>query len=392
MLESVAAGTTTVVDHAHITRSPEHVKLAIAATASSGMRSVFCYTPMMLVKQFNPLSFHPNPLEDWVMQTFDELADNGAFGDGRVSLGFAWDLWFLPSELVKDVFARVKDKGVKTITCHGSASLNLNAIRQASDLGLLDESIIVSHGGTIVKRDAELLKKAGGFISSTPSSELQMAMGRPYCFDASFQDGGVSSDSIGLQSNAAIGVDCHASTAGSIISEAKLGLQDARNHFNEYHMKRDKIPCSLPESLSVEAAFNLATIKGAEAVNMSNEIGRIAEGYNADLVIFDALSPSMVAAAQHDPVAAIILHSSPADIDTVIVDGIARKKDGKLLSVRVDESARPVINKEKLDWADIARRIVSSREKMQKDMAKIDYDEAFNSLVKTWHVDATKFV
>ena len=35
----------------------------------------------------------------------------------------------------------------------------------------------------------------------------------------------------------------------------------------------------------------------------------------------------MVGAAQHDPVAAIILHSSPADIETVIVDGIVRKKD-----------------------------------------------------------------
>lgn len=233
MLESIAAGTTTVVEHAHITCSPEHAKLAVSGTASSGIRSVFCYAPIMRVAQFNPLTYHENPLEDWVLQTFDELADNGPFGNGRVTMGFAFDMWFLPPEMTKSIFARVKAKGVKTITCHGTVFLGGSVIQAASSLGLLDDSIIVSHGGTIPKADAELLKAAGAFVSSTPSTEMQMAMGRPYCFDASFQDGGVSGDSIGLQTNAALGVDCHSATAGSIISEAKLGLQDARNHFNE---------------------------------------------------------------------------------------------------------------------------------------------------------------
>jgi cytosine/adenosine deaminase-related metal-dependent hydrolase len=372
MLESIAAGTTTVVDHAHITRSPEHVRSAIAATASSGIRSIFCYTPLMLITQFNPLTFDPNPFEDWVMQTFDELADSGPFGDGRVALGFAFDFWFLPADMVKGIFARVNAKGVKTITCHGSVSLGLNVIQEASNLDLLDEKIIISHGGTILKADAELLKAAG--------------------FDASFQDGGISGNSIGLQDNAALGVDCHSCTAGSIISEARLGLQDARNHYNEYHMKQDKIPEPLPESLNVEAAFNLATIKGAEAVNMSGEIGRIAENFKADLTIFDALSPSMVGAAQHDPVAAIILHSSPADIETVIVDGIVRKKDGRLLPIQVDSNARATVDGDTLDWAVIAKEIVSSRAKMQKEIDKIDFKEAYDSIIKMFHVDEKKLI
>ncbi|KAI4680319.1 uncharacterized protein J4E84_007967 [Alternaria hordeiaustralica] len=392
LLESIAAGTTTVVEHAHITRSPEHAKAAIAGTASSGMRSVFCYTPISLVKQFNPLTWHPNLLEDWVMNTFEELADNGPFGNGRVTLGFAFDFWFLPADMIKGIFARVNAKGVKTITTHGSVSLGGSVVQAVSEHGLLNEKIIVSHGGTIVKADAELLKAAGAFVSSTPSSELQMAMGRSYCFDASFPDGGVSGDSIGLQDNAALGVDCHSATAGSIIAEAKLGLGNARNHYNEHIMKQDKIPRALPDSLSVEAAFNLATIKGAEAANMSSEIGRIAEGYKADFVIFDALSPSMVGAAQHDPVAAIILHSSPADIETVIVDGILRKKDGKILPVHVDSGAKEMIGNDTLDWPSIAKEIVSGREKMQKEIDKIDFDEAYEAILKMFHFDKTKLV
>ena len=391
MLEGVAAGTTTVVDHAHVTCSPDHAKLAIAATASVGIRSVFCYTPIMRVKQFNPLIYYPNPFEDWVMQTFDELADKGPFGEGRVKLGFAFDLFFLPPEMIKSLFAQVKNKGVKTITCHGSVSLG-NIVKSLHDLGLLDESIIISHGGVIRSADAELIKTAGAHLSSTPSSELQMAMGRPYCFDASFIDGGATGDAIGLQDNASLGVDCHTITGGSILTEARIALQNARHIFNEYYMKQGRVPRTVPENLSVEAAFNLATIKGAEAANMSNEVGRIAEGYKADLVIFDALSPSMVAAAQHDPVASIILHSTPADIDTVIVDGIIRKEGGKLLPVSVDGAARQVTGETILDWTTVARKIVSSRANMQEEIDKIEFVEASNALHKLFYVDESRIV
>ncbi|KAF1851372.1 Metallo-dependent hydrolase [Cucurbitaria berberidis CBS 394.84] len=392
MLEGIAAGTTTVVDHAHITVSPDHVRLAIAATASSGIRSVFCYTPMMRVKQFNLLGYHSNIFEDWVMQTFNEIADHGPFGTGRVTLGFAFDSFFLPAEMIKDIFAQVKAKGVKTITCHGSVILGKSVVQNLASLDLLDESIIISHGGTLKKADAELVKAAGAFISSTPSTELQMAMGRPYCFDASFQDGGVSGDSVGFQDNGSLGVDCHSCTAGSIISEAKLGLQNARNHFNEFHMKQGKIPRTLPQNLRVESAFNLATIKGAEAANLSHEIGRIAEGYDADLVIFDSFSPSMVGAAQHDPVAAIILHSSPADIDTVIVGGVVRKRDFKLLPVPLEGCAKKTAGQDVLGWNSIANEVVTSREKMQKEIDKIDFKEAKGTLIKLFHIDESKFV
>ena len=148
----------------------------------------------------------------------------------------------------------------------------------------------------------------------------------------------------------------------------------------------------MPESLSVEAAFNLATIKGAEAVRMESEIGKIAEGYKADLVVFDALSPGMLAAAQHDPVAAIILHSSPADIETVIVDGILRKTDGKLTGLTVDEGAREAIGKGALDWSDIAAEVLRSRERMQKEIEQIDMRAGKRALLKQFGIDEAIFL
>lgn len=390
MLEGIASGTTTVVDHAHITKSPDHVKLAISATASSGIRSVYGYTPMLIVKSFNPFDFHPNPLEDWVMQTFSELCDAGPFGDGRVTMGFAWDLWFLPKEVRDGIFDVVNKKGIRTVTSHSPTLLSIT--KMVHQVGLLDERMILSHGGTITKEDAELIRKTGAHVSATPSTEMQMAMGRAVCFDAGFPGDDSHGERVGVQANSSFGVDCHSNNAGSIISEARLGLQDARNHFNEYRMKGGKIPRKLPESLSVEAAFNLATINGAKGVRMEKEIGRIAEGYKADLAIFDALSPGMVGAAQHDPVAAIILHSSPADIDTVIVDGIVRKKDGKLSPVSVEQAAKGIGASGTLEWIDIAKEVVKSREVMQKEIEKVDVAEGMSSLMKKWHIDEALLV
>jgi hypothetical protein len=271
----------------------------------------------MRVKDMNPMSYHPNPLEDWVMRTFDELADQGPFGAGRVTLGFAFDLFFLPPETIKTLFARVKDKGVKTITNHGSVSLG-NIVHSLKSLDLLDESIIISHGGDIKAADAELIKAAGAHLSSTPRT--------------------------------------------------------------------------IPQNLSVEAAFNLATVKGAEAVNMSKEIGRIAEGYKADIVVFDGLSPSMVGAAQHDPVAAVILHSTPADIETVIIDGIIRKQNGKLLTVTVDAAAQGTTGDESLSWAAVAKKVVESRAQMQGEMNKIDFEKVSAALLKLFHFDESRLV
>jgi cytosine/adenosine deaminase-related metal-dependent hydrolase len=162
MLEALAAGTTTVLDHAHICISPAHAKQGIAATVSSGIRSIFCYTPMVIAKSFSPLTFHPNPLEAWVMQTFSELADQGPFGDGRVTLGFAWDLWFLGPEAVNSVFEKVKQKGIKTITTHAPTMMPVVEILKG--YSLLDTRVVISHGGTITKDRADAIKQAGAHV------------------------------------------------------------------------------------------------------------------------------------------------------------------------------------------------------------------------------------
>ena len=228
------------------------------------------------------------------------------------------------------------------------------------DFGLLGPDLLISHFNNVTDATASALSQCGGHMSATPSTELQMQIGYPVCFRPD------------LASIASLGVDCHSATSASLVSEMRIGLQNARGlHNDAVRSKGEHVT-----SLNVKAAevFNLATIKGARAVGMESEIGSIAEGKRADLVIWDATSPSMLAAAAHDPVAAIVGHSSVGDVETVIVDGVVRKEGGKLKAVEVEGKS--------IEWKAVAKEILESRERIQEKVAKIDYPQAIMDWMK----------
>lgn len=144
----------------------------------------------------------------------------------------------------------------------------------------------------------------------------------------------------------------------------------------------------MPKSVgsTVEEAFNLATIRGAHAMKMGDKIGSIKKGKFADLVIFDSASPSMVCGGVHDPIAAIILHSSPADIDTVIIDGVVRKQNGKLLDVELDAVGKQVAGRNILSWRDVAHELLKSRERIQPEAEKVDYSDGQRKVMQAFHM------
>lgn len=125
---------------------------------------------------------------------------------------------------------------------------------------------------------------------------------------------------------------------------------------------------------------------------MESKVGSIAEGKAADLVIFSGTSPGMVAAAQHDPVAAVMLHSNPNDVEYVVIDGIIRKRAGKLIDVTVDKKAEEIAGKPRLVWDDVAREVIARRDVLQKKIDKIDMKAGTEALIDAWYIDRTKLV
>ena len=114
------------------------------------------------------------------------------------------------------------------------------------------------------------------------------------------------------------------------MTQMRLALQSARAVRNQKIIDRGKLPRTVKHT--VEDVFNLGTILGAKAVGMENEIGSLAIGKLADIVIFDGASPATACVAEENPIAAIILHASIRDVDTVIVNGVIRKEKGQLIT------------------------------------------------------------
>lgn len=118
-LKAIDAGTTFVVDHAHMTYSTEHATDALSATASSGLRSFFCYNFTPRFKSWTTdLVPDTDLIPDWFMEQLAELAAKQPFGDGRVYLGWAFDSLFLPKEMVVSMYEQVRKMGIKLITTH----------------------------------------------------------------------------------------------------------------------------------------------------------------------------------------------------------------------------------------------------------------------------------
>ncbi|KAL3461738.1 hypothetical protein BJX64DRAFT_300098 [Aspergillus heterothallicus] len=352
--ESIHCGVTTVVDHAHMTYSPEHATEAIRATVSSGLRSVFCYTPIWRVTKWpsdgSPVEHDEELLPEWWFSTLEKLAKTAPFGAGRVTLGIGFDHFKLPRERIQDLWRRCRSLGINLFTSHYVANSMTNPIPLLQSSSFLDHTILLSHINGMTASDAETLQKAGAHFSSTPETELQMGLGTPLGFSAEH-----------ITRNASVGIDCHCNNSSDLLRQLRLGMQHARAEENARAAQEGQYPSV---KLKMQEVFNLGTIQGARAVNMADRIGSIEVGKRADIVVFDAAgSPGMVCAAEEDAVAAVVMHSSVGDVEVVIVDGVVRKEGGRLVDVGVlgGSYAEEGGDMKVLDPGEVSRRLLDSR-------------------------------
>lgn len=270
-LEALDAGTTTVVDHAHMNVSPAHSTNGLNATLSSGIRSIFCYAPTGTVATWKPdLTLSQDILADWVWKQLDNLAAAAPWGDGRIQLGLAFDGFFLPKEVVVALYERARKAGIKLITTHyvnnyfGPGSL----VDLLDSYNLLASDILFSHATNLTASDVDKLTNANASISSTPDTELQMGHGHPVCFNP------------GCPPISSLGIDCHSNNSGDIVTQMRLALQSERARRNERIIAEGQNFRSL--DVSVQDVFRLGTIQGARAIGMAEQIGSIEVGKRAD--------------------------------------------------------------------------------------------------------------
>jgi 5-methylthioadenosine/S-adenosylhomocysteine deaminase len=114
----------------------------------------------------------------------------------------------------------------------------------------------------------------------------------------------------------------------------RLALAAERSRANAAAISSDKMAPAV--ELHQRDMLRLATVGGARVWQLDDEIGTLAPGKQADIVIIDMRSPHLDGFG--DPVAVMVLGAGPADVETVIVGGDVVKRAGKLTGDRATQA------------------------------------------------------
>ncbi|OHF02963.1 amidohydrolase [Colletotrichum orchidophilum] len=383
-LEAIDGGTTTVVDHSSLNMGPEFPPTMIQALVASGLRAVYCYC-VPRATSWNPFSTEDDYTSPHVLETWRSIATSGPYGDGRVQLGFVVDNIYQSPDQMKHLYSELRAAHAKVITTHAAAGLAFgngpSVVQILHSHNLLGSDVLLSHANFPKDGDAELVKKHGVYISTTPNTELQMGW-PPVALQPDFE------------AHSSLGVDCHSCGSGFMPSQMRLGLQYARTERHENLRRLGK--WSRHVGPSAEQVFNLATIGGARAIGMAGEVGQIRVGAKADLVVFSTDSPSMLPAAEEDPIAAVVLHSSERDVEAVIVGGVIRKENGKLLPVSVTSEVKGAIDlglgEQNIAWKDVAKNLVESQKRLNDKAEGIDMKAAEETIMDNFYMNRKDMV
>src|SRR6476619_1076857 len=108
-----------------------------------------------------------------------------------------------------------------------------------------------------------------------------------------------------------------------------LGSERGRKHLEAWQADLDgNVPS--PDLITSRQVLEWATIGGAQVAGLADRTGSITPGKKADLVIIDGSAVNV--APVIDPVAAVVCAADISNVETVIVNGVIKKRNGKLVA------------------------------------------------------------
>jgi cytosine/adenosine deaminase-related metal-dependent hydrolase len=305
-LTALDAGITTMVDWSHIQNTPGHADAGIQALQDSGIRAVFAHGWPQNDDATRAIdSTQPHP-EDARRIREKSLGDD----DARVTMSLALrGPEFTSRETFESDMQLAKDLDLR-VTMHvgnGEYGPRYRAVALLHELGLLGPHITLVHTATSSDEEFRMIADSGARVSVSPHLETTMpGIGRP-------STGRLLKAGI----RPSLSVDTETAVAGDMFTVMRATLATHRADQND------------PDPHPLEAAdvFSFATREGAAAAGLAGRAGVLDVGYAADVIVVRSDDVNLAP----DPTLGTIVASAHAgNVDTVIVDGVIRKRDGRL--------------------------------------------------------------
>ncbi|MFL5997241.1 MAG: amidohydrolase family protein, partial [Streptomyces sp.] len=188
-------------------------------------------------------------------------------------------------------------------------------VKQLHDLGLLGPDTTYVHCCYFSEEEWRLVADTGGTVSIAPQVETQMGHGWPPVMKAIEH---------GLRPS--LSIDVVTTVPGDMFTQIRAAFAAERARVNAASWQAD-VP--VPDTmLKARQMLEIATRNGAHVAGLEDRTGSLTPGKRADVVAIDATALNV--APVHDAAAAVALSADVSNVETVIVDGVVRKRDGRL--------------------------------------------------------------
>ena len=367
--EAINAGITSMVDHSHLQMSEDHSDALVQGIKNSGIRGIFCYgvyrnpkyRPGDEVKPSEIIREISGPLEDWHRKNALRVRETHfPSNDGLLKFGIASSEFCVFSETqpIIDELKWSRNLDPARISIHIGMGINeeLRIIPLLANADLLGDDLLFVHGAHLTDSDLALLNRYGGGTSTTPETELQMGMGYPV-LERVVESGSMPS----------LGIDIVSNFAGDMFAQMRLMLQTMR--FRNFESEGAGIPTT--SRYAARNMLEFATLGGAKVMGIDKEVGSLTKGKKADIILTRTNSINMSPVA--DPVAALVFYANVNDIDSVWINGVARKRNGVLTY---------------LDWKATEQKLQQSRDHIFEQYSKIPEKKLRNAWAPLWGLEA----
>ncbi|TWI72939.1 amidohydrolase family protein [Bradyrhizobium huanghuaihaiense] len=190
------------------------------------------------------------------------------------------------------------------------------------EAGLVGAGVNIVHGNDLPDDLLDRMVDLGVSFSVTPENEMIQGHGLP-----------ITGRLLKRGVRPTIGIDLESVLAGDLLSVARVALSMQRALDNAAsHKASGTIPATT--TIPVREALRWITTEGARMLGREHQIGSLTPGKLADLVIINASDLNLYPV--HDPVATVVMQTSLANIEAVMIGGAWKKQNGRLLVEALD--------------------------------------------------------
>jgi cytosine/adenosine deaminase-related metal-dependent hydrolase len=335
-VESIRAGITTTVDNEDYSRHDHICDEAMAVYQDMGIRIIYGDSFFDLIpEEWVPYIEACEAKEPEINHDHDILEKTGealariqgridryhGSGDGRIQV---WPEPCIACMTTREGLVGVKDLARKNgtrITLHASQSNfdkfqnGMSSVEYLETCGFWGPEVLAAHMVQVEPNDLRIMKRYDVKVAHNAVSNLFVADGI-----APVMEYATAGLTVGIGTD-----DCNANQSACMLSDMKVAAL------------AQKVRYLSSAAMTAEKVLEMATIDGARAVGMDEDIGSVEVGKKADVILVDLLTPQTTPC--HNVPSALVYHSYGHEVATVLVDGQVLMEDHQLTRMTSDEEA-----------------------------------------------------